>query len=144
MADLTSKFCGVSAPNPFWVASGPPADKEYNVRRAFDAGWGGVVWKTLGIDDGKPIVNVNGPRYGAIWGADRRVLGMNNIELLTDRLLETNLEEIVRIKRDFPDHPVFCSVIAPCEEPCWKGIIPLIEQSGVDGFELNFGCPHDA
>ena len=142
MADLTSKFCGVSAPNPFWVASGPPADKEYNVRRAFDAGWGGVVWKTLGIDDGKPIVNVNGPRYGAIWGADRRVLGMNNIELLTDRLLETNLEEIVRIKRDFPDHPVFCSVIAPCEEPCWKGIIPVIEQSGVDGFELNFGCPH--
>ena len=82
MADLTSSFCGISSPNPFWLASAPPTDKEYNVRRAFEAGWGGVVWKTLG-SEGPPIVNVNGPRYGAIWGADRRLLGLNNIELIT-------------------------------------------------------------
>ena len=61
MADLASNFCGIKSPNPFWLASAPPTDKEYNVRRAFEAGWGGVVWKTLGVE-GPPIVNVNGPR----------------------------------------------------------------------------------
>ena len=56
MADLRSEFCGIKSPNPFWLASAPPTDKEYNVVRAFQAGWGGVVWKTLGEDP--PIVNV--------------------------------------------------------------------------------------
>ena len=73
MADLTTDFLGIKSPNPFWLASAPPTDKEYNVRRAFEAGWGGVVWKTLGAE-GPPVVNVNGPRYGVIHGADRRVL----------------------------------------------------------------------
>ena len=50
MADLRSNFVGIKSPNPFWLASAPPTDKEYNVRRAFEAGWGGVVWKTLGLD----------------------------------------------------------------------------------------------
>ena len=89
MANLQADFIGIKSPNPFWLASAPPTDKEYNVRRAFEAGWGGVVWKTLGLDP--HIVNVNGPRYGAIWGADRRLLGLNNIELITDRPLEVNL-----------------------------------------------------
>ena len=101
MADLTSNFIGIKSPNPFWLASAPPTDKEYNVRRAFEAGWGGVVWKTLG-SEGPPVVNVNGPRYGAIYGADRRLLGLNNIELITDRDLFTNLEEIKRVKADYP------------------------------------------
>ena len=50
MADLSSDFLGIKSPNPFWLASGPPADKAYNVNRAFEAGWGGVSWKTLGED----------------------------------------------------------------------------------------------
>ena len=141
MADLKTNFCGIKSPNPFWLASAPPTDKEYNVRRAFEAGWGGVVWKTLGVE-GPPIVNVNGPRYGAVWGADRRLLGLNNIELITDRPLEINLEEMTRVKRDFPDRALVASVMVPCEEPCWKEIICRIAETGVDGFELNFGCPH--
>ena len=93
MADLASNFCGIKSPNPFWLASAPPTDKEYNVRRAFEAGWGGVVWKTLGVE-GPPIVNVNGPRYGAIWGADRRLIGLINIDLITDRPLLLKLYEL--------------------------------------------------
>ncbi|NND22733.1 MAG: NAD-dependent dihydropyrimidine dehydrogenase subunit PreA [Silicimonas sp.] len=141
MADLTTTFCGITSPNPFWLASAPPTDKEYNVRRAFEAGWGGAVWKTLG-EEGPPIVNVNGPRYGAIWGADRRLLGLNNIELITDRPLEVNLEEMTRIKRDFPDRALIASVMVPCEEKAWKDILPRIAETGCDGYELNFGCPH--
>src|SRR5207344_3036032 len=78
MADLRSSFAGIKSPNPFWLASAPPTDKAYNVERAFKAGWGGVVWKTLG-EEGPPVVNVNGPRYGAIWAGDRRLIGFNNI-----------------------------------------------------------------
>ena len=141
MADLTTNFLGIITPNPFWLASAPPTDKEYNVRRAFEAGWGGVVWKTLGME-GPPVVNVNGPRYGAIYGADRRLMGLNNIELITDRPLEVNLEEITRVKADYPDRAIIVSIMVPCEEQAWKDILPKVAASGADGIELNFGCPH--
>ncbi|MEM8632465.1 MAG: NAD-dependent dihydropyrimidine dehydrogenase subunit PreA [Pseudomonadota bacterium] len=140
MADLSTEFVGIKSPNPFWLASAPPTDKEYNVRRAFEAGWGGVVWKTLGFDP--HVVNVNGPRYGAIWGADRRLLGLNNIELITDRPLDVNLREIKQVKRDYPDRAMIVSLMVPCEEEPWKKILPLVEETGADGVELNFGCPH--
>jgi dihydropyrimidine dehydrogenase (NAD+) subunit PreA len=140
MADLSTDFLGIKSPNPFWLASAPPTDKEYNVVRAFEAGWGGVVWKTLGLDP--HIVNVNGPRYGAVWGADRRLLGLNNIELITDRPLETNLREIKQVKRDWPDRAMIVSLMVPCDEESWKTILPMVEETGADGIELNFGCPH--
>ena len=141
MADLRSEFIGIKSPNPFWLASAPPTDKEYNVRRAYEAGWGGVVWKTLG-EAGPPVVNVNGPRYGAIWGADRRLLGLNNIELITDRPLEVNLREIKQVKRDYPDRALVVSLMVPCEEEPWKRILKAVEETEADGVELNFGCPH--
>ncbi len=141
MADLRSNFVGIKSPNPFWLASAPPTDKEYNVRRAYEAGWGGVVWKTLGAE-GPPVVNVNGPRYGVVYGADRRVLGLNNIELITDRPLEVNLREIKQVKRDYPDRALVISLMVPCEEDSWKAILAAIEDTGADGVELNFGCPH--
>jgi dihydropyrimidine dehydrogenase (NAD+) subunit PreA len=140
MANLASDFLGIKSPNPFWLASAPPTDKEYNVVRAFKAGWGGVVWKTLGFDPN--IVNVNGPRYGAIWGADRRLLGLNNIELITDRPLDVNLREIKQVKRAWPDRAMVVSLMVPCDEDSWKTILPLVEETGADGIELNFGCPH--
>jgi len=141
MADLRSTFVGIKSPNPFWLASAPPTDKAYNVERAFKAGWGGVVWKTLG-EDGPPVVNVNGPRYGAIWGADRRLLGLNNIELITDRALQKNLQEIKQVKKNWPDRALVVSLMVPCEEDAWKAILPLVEATEADGIELNFGCPH--
>ena len=141
MADLSSNFVGIKSPNPFWLASAPPTDKEYNVVRAFEAGWGGVVWKTLG-SEGPPVVNVNGPRYGAIWGADRRLLGLNNIELITDRPLQINLDEIKRVKRAWKDRALVISLMVPCDEESWKDILARIEDTGADGVELNFGCPH--
>ncbi|MGV0818079.1 NAD-dependent dihydropyrimidine dehydrogenase subunit PreA [Martelella sp. AMO21009] len=141
MADLTNNFVGIKSPNPFWLASAPPTDKAYNVERAFREGWGGVVWKTLG-EEGPPVVNVNGPRYGAIWGADRRLLGLNNIELITDRDLYLNLREIKEVKSRWPDRAIVVSIMVPCEEESWKAILPLVEETGADGIELNFGCPH--
>ena len=141
MADLKTSFLGIESPNPFWLASAPPTDKAYNVNRAFEAGWGGAVWKTLG-EAGPPIVNVSGPRYSALHSNERRVVGFNNIELITDRPLQTNLDEIKAVKRDYPDRAVIVSLMVPCEEDCWKSILPQVEETGADGIELNFGCPH--
>ncbi|ASJ71723.1 NAD-dependent dihydropyrimidine dehydrogenase subunit PreA [Granulosicoccus antarcticus] len=140
MADLSSNFLGIKSPNPFWLASAPPTDKEYNVVRAFEAGWGGVVWKTLGEDPS--VVNVNGPRYGAMYSSDRTLVGFNNIELISDRPLQINLDEIKRVKRDWPDRAVVVSLMVPCEEQSWKDILSKVEDTGADGIELNFGCPH--
>ena len=140
MADLSTEFLGIKSPNPFWLASAPPTDKEYNVVRALEAGWGGIVWKTIGEDP--HIVNVYGPRYAALLGPDRRVIGFNNIELISDRPLKTNLDEMRRVKRDWPDRALIASIMVPCEEQSWKNILPMVEDTGCDGVELNFGCPH--
>jgi dihydropyrimidine dehydrogenase (NAD+) subunit PreA len=139
MADLSSSFAGIKSPNPFWLASAPPTDKAYNVERAFKAGWGGVVWKTLGEDP--PIVNVSS-RYGGLDVNGQRMAGFTNIELITDRPLEVNLREIKQVKRNWPDRAVVVSLMVPCEEAPWKKILALVEDTGADGVELNFGCPH--
>ena len=141
MIDLKSNFIGIETPNPFWLASAPPTDKAYNVNRAFEAGWGGVMWKTLG-EAGLPLVNVSGPRYGAWHGKDRTLMGLNNIELITDRDLEINLAEIIQVKKDWPDRGVVVSLMVPCEEQAWIDILRRVEDTGADGIELNFGCPH--
>jgi dihydropyrimidine dehydrogenase (NAD+) subunit PreA len=140
MADLSCNIAGVRSPNPFWLASAPPTDKQYNVERAFEAGWGGVVWKTLG-EAGPPIVNVCS-RYGAVDYNGTRMMGLNNIELITDRPLEVNLKEIEAVKRAWPDRAMVVSLMVPCHEQAWKDILKAVEQTGCDGVELNFGCPH--
>ncbi|HSX61345.1 MAG TPA: NAD-dependent dihydropyrimidine dehydrogenase subunit PreA [Tahibacter sp.] len=139
MADLRNNFVGVRSPNPFWLASAPPTDKAYNVIRAFEAGWGGVVWKTLGLDP--HVVNVSS-RYGAVQWNGQRIAGLNNIELITDRPLQVNLDEIRQVKRDWPDRAMIVSLMVPCDEASWKYILPMVEDTGCDAVELNFGCPH--
>jgi dihydropyrimidine dehydrogenase (NAD+) subunit PreA len=86
MADLRVNFCGIESPNPFWLASGPPTNTAGQIMRAFDAGWGGAVWKTIG----EPIVNTSS-RYGAVDYNGTRVMGFTNIELISDRPTEVNV-----------------------------------------------------
>ncbi len=140
MAELRTTFAGIKSPNPFWLASAPPTDKAYNVVRAFKAGWGGVVWKTLG-EDGPPIVNT-ASRYGALEVGGMRMVGFTNIELITDRPLQVNLDEIKQVKRDWPDRALVVSLMVPCVEDSWKTILKKVEETNADGVELNFGCPH--
>ncbi len=138
MTDLSIKFCGVRAPNPFWLASAPPTNSEYQVRRAFDAGWGGAVWKTIADE---PIVNVSS-RYGSVDYDGRKVMGLNNIELITDRPLDVNLKEISRVKKAHPDRALFVSLMVESKREVWHEITKKTQDAGADGIELNFGCPH--
>ncbi|WHY56969.1 NAD-dependent dihydropyrimidine dehydrogenase subunit PreA [Peribacillus simplex] len=137
MADLSIDLAGIKSPNPFWLASAPPTNSGYQVQRAFEAGWGGAVWKTLG----EPILNVSS-RFAAVGFNGQRVAGFNNIELITDRPLEVNLKEIYETKKRFPDHAIIASVMVEPQQEKWHEIIKRIEDVGVDGYELNFGCPH--
>lgn len=136
MPDLSVNFAGIKSPNPFWLASAPPTNSGEQIMRAFDAGWGGAVWKTLG----QPITNVSS-RFGAMSYAGQPIAGFNNIELITDRPLEDNFREIAEVKRRYPDHAVVVSLMVEGREE-WKDIIKRSIDAGADGLELNFGCPH--
>jgi len=120
MADLSINFAGIRSPNPFWLASAPPTNSGAQIHRAFEAGWGGAVWKTIGA----PVLNVSN-RYGAWHFGNQKMLAINNVELISDRPIETNLREIKEVKPQ-----------------AWHDIIKRIQDSGADGIELNYGCPH--
>ncbi len=105
--------------------------------RAFDAGWGGAVWKTIG----EPITNVSS-RYSSIDWNGQRMMGLNNIELISDRPIEVNLREIAEVKRRYPKHVVIASLMVESKRDAWHDIVKRAEDAGADGLELNFGCPH--
>ena len=137
MANLQSSFLGIKSPNPFWLASAPPTDKKINVLRAFEAGWGGVVWKTLGSQ----VKNVSS-RYSSLNYGGRRAVGFNNIELISDRPLDINLKEIREVMKLFPDRAMIVSLMADNDRKSWHELIKQVEDTGAHGLELNFGCPH--
>jgi dihydropyrimidine dehydrogenase (NAD+) subunit PreA len=137
MADLTVKFAGINSPNPFWLASGPPTNTGDQVARAFDAGWGGAVWKTIG----EPIVNVSS-RYGAIDYNGVKMMGFNNIELISDRSTDTNFREIYDVKKRYPKNLVIASLMVESKRESWHAMVRRAEDAGSDALELNFGCPH--
>ncbi|HWW93866.1 MAG TPA: NAD-dependent dihydropyrimidine dehydrogenase subunit PreA, partial [Vicinamibacteria bacterium] len=125
MADLTTDCGGIRSPNPFWVASGPPANTAYQVMRAFDAGWGGAVWKTIG----EPIINTTS-RYGSVDLANVRMMGFNNIELISDRPVEDNLREIAEVKKRYPKNAVVASLMVESKREAWHEIVRRAEGAG--------------
>jgi len=137
MADLRTNFAGIKSPNPFWLASAPPTNSGAQIHKAFKVGWGGAVWKTIGA----PVLNVSN-RYGAWHQGRQRMLAINNVELISDRPIEVNLREIVEIKRAWPDRAVIVSAMVETKQEAWEEIVKRIIDTGADGIELNFGCPH--
>src|SRR6266852_3928714 len=137
MADLRTNFAGIESPNPFWLASGPPTNTYGQVAKAFDEGWGGAVWKTIG----EPIINVFS-RYGSVDLGQNRMMGFNNIELISDRPIAENLKEIAEVKRNYPKHAVIASLMVESKREAWHEMVKQTEDTGADGIELNFGCPH--
>ena len=137
MADLTTRFAGIKSPNPFWLASAPPSNSGAQIHKAFEAGWGGAVWKTIG----PPVLNVSN-RYGAWHSGNQKMLAINNVELISDRPLEVNLREMAEVKRAWPDRALIASAMVESTREAWHKIIRQIEDTGADGIELNYGCPH--
>src|SRR3982074_2633945 len=137
MADLRTNFAGIRSPNPFWLASAPPTNSGAQIHRAFEAGWGGAVWKTIGA----PVLNVSN-RYGTWRYGNEKMLAINNVELISDRPMEVNLREIAEVKRAWPDRAVIVSAMVESKPEAWHDVIRRIQDTGADGIELNYGCPH--
>lgn len=140
MSTLATTVDGLKLPNPFVIASGPPGTNLNVITRAFREGWGAVIAKTVILDASK-IINVT-PRYGKLHSSSGEVIGWENIELITDRPFNIWLDEFKRCKDLFPDRVLIASVMEEYRKDAWVEIVQRCEAAGVDGFELNFSCPH--
>lgn len=141
MATLATTVDGLTLPNPFLIASGPPGTNLNVIQRAFREKWGAVIAKTISLDASK-VVNVT-PRYGKLYSNDRReIFGWENIELISDRPFEIWLEEFKRCKDQNPDGVLIASIMEEYRRDAWIEIVERCQEAGIDGFELNFSCPH--
>jgi dihydropyrimidine dehydrogenase (NADP+) len=146
MADLSIEVNGMKFPNPFVIGSGPPGTNYKTCARCFDAGWGGVVAKTVSLTD-NPVTNV-APRYGqhrfstSDGGKRGDTIGFTNIELISDRPLEDWLEDFKRLKAEYPDRMLIASIMEQYDKDRWQELTRRIDECGVDAFECNFSCPH--
>jgi dihydroorotate dehydrogenase subfamily 1 len=127
--------------NPFMLASGPPGTNGKVIAKSFDLGWGGVVIKTISLDSSK-VINT-APRYGKLRSREtNEVVGFENIELISDRPFDTWLDELRQLKKNYPHKILIASVMEEYRREAWHEIIRRVQETGVDGFELNLSCPH--
>ena len=155
MADLSTVFTGIRFENPFLLASAPPTESESNIMRAYEAGWGGVVTKTIGLH---PVVNVPGPRT-KFWRIDRdsprvsmakrpdtTLMASWNWELISDKPMDWWLPKLANIKRAWPNRVLVASIMAGSgndkELHAWQTLVQGVQDAGADAIELNFSCPH--
>jgi dihydropyrimidine dehydrogenase (NAD+) subunit PreA len=155
MADLSTTFTGIRFENPFMLASAPPTESDANILRAFDAGWGGVVTKTIGVH---PVMNVKGPktkflrtenngvRMSMTRRPDTTLLASWNWELISDKPLDWWLGKLARIKKAHPTKILVGSIMAGSgndkELHNWQTLTKAMQDEGCDAVELNFSCPH--
>lgn len=141
MPTLTTHVDGLTLRNPFVIGSGPPGTNLNVITKAFKEGWGAVIAKTVSLDATK-VKNVT-PRYARLHSADgKEVIGWENIELISDRAFSTWLEEFKKCKDAFPDGCLIASIMEEYSRDAWIEIVERCQDAGVDGFELNFSCPH--
>jgi dihydroorotate dehydrogenase subfamily 1 len=140
MADLSVEVNGMKFPNPFVIGSGPPGTNYKTIARCFEAGWGGVVAKTVALTDTE-VVNI-APRYAVHRAPTGDTIGFQNIELISDRPLEDWLVDFKRLKAEFPDQILIASIMEQYDKERWQELVRRIAECGVDGFECNFSCPH--
>lgn len=155
MADLSTVFTGIRFENPFLLASAPPTESESNIQRAYEAGWGGVVTKTIGLH---PVVNVAGPktkflradtggaRLSMAKRPDTTLVASWNWELISDKPMDWWLPRIASVKRSWPDRVLVASIMAGSgndkELGNWQTLVEGVQDAGADAIELNFSCPH--
>jgi dihydropyrimidine dehydrogenase (NAD+) subunit PreA len=155
VADLSTVFTGIRFENPFLLASAPPTESESNIMRAFEAGWGGVVTKTIGLH---PVVNVAGPKTkflrADIGGSrlsmakrpDTALMASWNWELISDKPMDWWLPKIRSIKAAWPNRVLVASIMAGSgtdkELGNWQTLVEGVQDAGADAIELNFSCPH--
>jgi len=140
MPTLATTVNGLKLPNPFIIGSGPPGTNLSVISRAFREGWGAVIAKTISLDASK-VINVS-PRYAKLHSTSGEVIGWENIELISDRPFHLWMDEFKKCKNLHPDGVLIASIMEEYRRDAWVEIVERCQQAGVDGFELNFSCPH--
>jgi dihydropyrimidine dehydrogenase (NAD+) subunit PreA len=155
VADLSTVFTGIRFENPFLLASAPPTESESNILRAYEAGWGGVVTKTIGLH---PVVNVRGPktkflradnggtRLSMAKRPNTTLMASWNWELISDKPVDWWVPRLESIKKAWPNRVLVASIMAGSgtdkELQNWQILTEAVQDAGVDAIELNFSCPH--
>ncbi len=137
---LEVNFCGVRFPNPFCLSSSPVGNTYDMCARAFDLGWGGVVYKTIGLDYQVKITHPS-PRLNALNRGSQRVVGLQNVEQISDRPTEANFADVARLKKNYPNHAVVASVMGLTHANDWVELAKRAQDAGADMIECNFSCP---
>jgi dihydroorotate dehydrogenase subfamily 1 len=140
MPTLQTTVDGLKLPNPFIIGSGPPGTNLNVITKAFQEGWGAVIAKTISLDASK-VINVT-PRYAKLLSSSGEVIGWENIELISDRPFSIWIDEFKKCKDKFPDRVLIASIMEEYRKEAWIEIVERCQETGVDGFELNFSCPH--
>ena len=139
MGDLSLEFCGVKFPNPFTLAAAPTTDSAEMVARAFEAGWGGAILKTTSVETEE--VSLVYPMMSGIDLEDKKLMGLQNIDLISERHIDEVEKDVKALKKEFPDKVVAASIMGSKKED-WQEIVRRLEAEGVDLIECSFSCPH--
>ncbi len=140
-ADLSITVNGMKFENPFVLGSGPPGTNGKVIARSFDLGWGGMVAKTFSLDASK-VINT-APRYAKHKSRENgEVIGFQNIELISDRPYEDWIDDCKQLKKNYPKKMLIASIMEEYNKAAWQRIVREVQETGVDGFELNLSCPH--
>jgi len=141
-ASLKVTFCGVEFENPFCLSSSPVGNHAEMCARAFDAGWGGIVYKTLNVDESFKIV-MPSPRLNSYNYNGNKFVGLQNAEQISDRTLKDNLRDIAELKKNYPNKILISSIMGFNDDD-WILLAKESEKAGADMLELNFSCPQMA
>lgn len=136
-ADLTLDFCGITCENPFFLSSSVVASNYDMVAKAFDMGWAGVAFKTIGTFVPEEV----SPRFSTIRKEGNSFIGFKNIEQISDHTLEENIEYLMKLKKEYPTKVIIASILGQNEDE-WTYLAKKMTDAGVDIIECNFSCPH--
>lgn len=134
--DLSINYLGVKCENPFFLSSSPVGSNYEMVAKAYEAGWGGVFYKTIGVF----IADECSPRFDIVNKEGTTWMGFKNMEQISDKQLDVNLENIFKLKRDYPDKVMVASIMGSCDEE-WVQLSKMVTDAGADLIECNFSCP---
>ena len=133
---LEVDFCGLHCENPFFLASSAVCTNYEMVAAALEAGWAGVFYKTICLQD----INEVSPRFDAVKRADGSFSGFRNMEQLSENPVEKDFDILHRLKQNYPSKIIVASIMGQTEEQ-WIDLAKMAEAAGVDAVELNFSCP---
>ena len=139
MSSLNVKMCGIEFENPFTLSSAPPTAKIESIDKAFSLGWGGAILKTITPDN---LEMIEASQRYACWKLNGVICGFENIELLSHLTIKQWLNGIKYLKQRHPKKVQIASIMAPVVKEEWQNLVNTLNNSEVDGFELNFSCPH--